>query len=330
VPVGFKQGLSFDRTRPNWDDAGPRPLDWSAWYPADDDAVVAPAEPSWFKTGPIARDAALRPSEKPFPLLLLSHGSGATAAGLEWLAHRLARRGYVALAVNHHGHTSSEQYRAEGFLCLWERAKDLSVLLDDPLWRNALGGHIDDVASVAGFSAGAYAAMLLMGARVAYSQFEPDNPVKSPIRGPREFPNLVDELPKLQGNQAFRESWIRRRNDYADPRFNRATVIAPGRSALGFAIESLQGIRNPIQIFGGDADTVAPPADCCEWLHKNVPDSKLEIIVGGVGHYTFLPEGTEIGDQAAPELFRDKNGLERRVVHEHVARLTADFSDTIP
>jgi len=158
-----------------------------------------------------------------------------------------------------------------------------------------------------------------MGARVEFSQFETGNPEKSPIRGPREFPNLVDELPKLQCNPIFRASWERRRDDFSDARFRRAIVIAPGRSVLGFSIESLQRIRNPVQLFGGHADSVAPPAECCEWLHKNVPGSKLEIISGGVGHYTFLPKGSELGNRVAPQLFRDHSGVERQTIHEYIS-----------
>ncbi len=327
MPIGIREGISFDGARRNWDDSGPRPLSWSAWYPAGGHACVTiPAASSWFKREPVAWDARLASSETPLPLVLLSHGSGSSSAALEWLAYRLAQRGYVALGINHHGHTGGEPYRAEGFLCLWERAADFSALLDDPSWRSAIGGFIDTEAGIAGFSAGAHTAMLLMGARVAYSQFEPGNPVKSPIRGPREFPNLMDELPKLQHIPVFQASWERRRNDYTDPRIKRGTAIAPGRSVLGFAKDSLQGINKPVQLFGGDADTVAPAAECCQWLHHNVPGSRYEVITGA-GHYTFLPEGTETGDQAAPELFRDRPGVVRRTVHAHVAQCVADFCD---
>ena len=57
-------------------------------------------------------------------------GPAELALGMEWLGRRLAQRGFIALAVNHHGNTGLEVYRAEGFLCLWERARDLSALLD--------------------------------------------------------------------------------------------------------------------------------------------------------------------------------------------------------
>ena len=39
-----------------------------------------------------------------------------------WLAHRLAKCGFVAI-VNHHGNTAIEPYLPEGFLCWWERQR---------------------------------------------------------------------------------------------------------------------------------------------------------------------------------------------------------------
>ncbi|MGJ8527923.1 alpha/beta hydrolase family protein [Maritalea sp.] len=326
MPVGFQESICFDKTRKSWDGKSARPLSWAAWYPTSEQAPQTELNSPWFVTQPVVRNAAIATFDKPLPLVLLSHGSGASTHALEWLAHRLAKRGFVALAVNHHGHTGEEkEYRAEGFLCLWERARDLSALLSEPSWRQAIGGDISTSANVAGFSAGAYTAMLLMGARVAYSQFEPDNPEKSAIRGPREFPDLVDQLPKLQTNPTFRKSWDARRDDFSDPRFVKASVIAPGRSVLGFDLNSLSKITKPIHIFGGDADTVAPINPCCAFLSENVTSSKLEVIKGGVGHYTFLPEGTNEGLRAAPELFMDEPGVEREFIHDHVADKCVEF-----
>lgn len=326
MKVGFKTGLSFDPSRSNWDGTGHRPLAWTAWYPTKDSSSAGiPAERSWFRKEPVLADAPVARSDRALPLVLLSHGTGATAAALEWLGFRLAVRGFVALAVNHHGHTGSEPYRAEGFLCLWERATDLSAILDDGSWRSELGVEIDSMASVAGFSAGAYTALLLMGARVAFSQFEPGNPIKSPIRGPREFPNLADEMPKLGQNPVFRVAWRRRRADFADHRFRRAVAIAPGRSVVGFSQESLRTINRPVQVFGGDQDTVAPPSECCRWLYENIPNCKYEILSGGVGHFAFLPEGSQIGRKDAPELFLDREGVRRSSIHNHVAERAAVF-----
>jgi predicted dienelactone hydrolase len=332
MPVGYTEGLSFDETRPNWNGDGPRPLRWSVWYPAVENALERPlSEPSWFQKGPVARDAALLRTGEPYPLVLLSHGTGGVAAGLEWLGRRLAQNGFVAVGLNHHGNTGAEPYRAEGFICLWERARDLSALLDDVQWQRKLTGEFNNRAYVTGFSAGAYTAMLLLGARVAHSQYEADNPIKSPVRGPAEFPNLADEIPRLLDRSAvFRASWERRRDDYRDHRFSAALVLAPGRSVLGFAAESLTRINKPIRIIVGDGDTVAPADECSRWLHFCVQSSDLEILNAGAGHYIFLPEPTPLGLKEAPHVFTDPRNVDRRAIHDRVASAAFRLFGAVP
>jgi predicted dienelactone hydrolase len=262
--IGFAEGVSFDAERSNWDGSGPRPLRWAAWYPTIDKAKAVPlSSGSRFLHEPVARDAAAHADAGKYPVVLLSHGTGGVAEGLEWLGRRLAQAGFVALGVNHHGNTHSEPHRAEGFLCLWERARDLSVLLEHPDWRGRLSVQLQRRAHVAGFSAGAYTAMLTVGARVSHSQFEDANPIKSPTRGPPAFPNLADKLPDLlERSPLFRQSWERRTASYADERFLSALVIAPGRSVLGFSPESLSKITRPVSIIAGEADIVAPAVEC--------------------------------------------------------------------
>jgi predicted dienelactone hydrolase len=327
VTVGFAEGLSFDESRTNWDGDGPRPLSWAVWYPSEEDAKKTPlALQTAFLMSPVAKDAPLQAADRPSQLVLLSHGSGGIAAGLEWLAYRLAQKGFVALAVNHHGHTGVEAYRAEGFLCLWERANDLKALLDDCTWRRQLGGKIADRAYLVGFSAGAYTAMLLIGARVVYSQFEPENHVTSPVRGPREFPDLADHIPRLlRDNPVFKRAWDRRRDDYSDARFDAALALAPGRSVLGFSAESLRSITRPVQIIAGDADTIAPAEQCSKWLHELVAASKFTILQGGIGHYAFLSEPTLAAKKQAPGVFGIPKTIERQMIHDEVADLTVGF-----
>jgi pimeloyl-ACP methyl ester carboxylesterase len=161
---------------------------------------------------------------------------------------------------------------------------------------------------------------VLVGARVTYSQFEPDNPVQSVVRGPAEFPDLVDAIPGLlEASPAFRASWERRREDYSDARFQSALLMAPGRSVLGFETGTLRCIDRPVRIFVGDADRMAPASLCSDWLHRNTPGSQLEILGRGAGHYVFLSEPTAFGLQQAPAVFSDSLGVDRRALHERVA-----------
>jgi predicted dienelactone hydrolase len=330
--VGFRQGRAEDKTRPNWDGDGPRPLTWVAWYPASDDAVEQELFPDsspapWFAFGTAARDAPIHAAQRPYPVVLLSHGTGGAGLGLEWLARSLAQRGFIAIAINHHGNTGAEPYRPEGFLCLWERARDLTVLLDHMEARGEFGGCLDlRRVFVGGTSAGAYTAMALLGAVTTFSRFQPSGANRSRVPGPREFPDLADHTAGLfERSAVFRESWARMSDSYGDARFRAALVCAPGRSVLGFSAESLAAIKTPLRIVVGESDAVAPPRECAVWLHRRVPTSTLEILPAPAGHYVFLQEATEMGRRDGPDVCADAPGIDRRAIHQRVAASAAEF-----
>lgn len=321
--IGFRKGTAFDGDRPNWEGTGPRPLGWAVWYPAAGEPPKdEPAREGWFSNPCVARDAAIDRTEQPYPLVLLSHGSGGSASNLAWLAHHLADNGFVVLAVNHHGHTGAEPYRAEGFLCLWERARDLSVLLDSQDWLQALQVQVDmDRIFTGGFSAGAYTTLLLAGAIAKFSQFDPANPFRGSNRGPLEFPTVADEIPALlESSTVFRDSWARVSHSYRDDRFKAFLPLAPGRSVLCFDEESLGRIDRPVLVATGGSDKIAPVKQCSQWLCDRIDRAQLETI-SGAGHYIFLPEPTEKGLKEQPQFFSDSPGVDRRSVHDHVADL---------
>ncbi|MBX5188659.1 dienelactone hydrolase [Rhizobium sp. NZLR3b] len=333
MKLGFRDGVLYDENRSNWDADGPRPISWSLWYPAADETRESDTtERGWFQKAKVARDAPVRPGAQPYPLVLLSHGTGGSAAGLEWLARRLVDRGFAALGVNHHGNTGNEPYRTEGFACLWERAPDLSYMLDHrDDWLTDLCGHVDTTnVFAAGFSAGAYSVMLLLGAVTQFSQFEPSRMKPGGARGPREFPDLADHIPTLLStSEVFRQSWSRMTKSYRDERIKAALLCAPGRSVLDFSAETLKAVDAPALILVGDADRAAPAEECSAWLHARLSRSALKIFVGGLGHYIFVPEGTALGLAFAAELFTDPPGIERAAIHDEIADLSAAlFRDT--
>lgn len=332
MPVGFRRGLFEDASRPNWDGNGPRPLSWAAWYPAADDAADQELRPSdttaaWFSYRPAARGAALSRTGARYPIVMLSHGTGGAAMHLDWLARALAGRGFVVVGVDHHGNTSAEPYRAEGFLAWWERARDLTLLLDALAKHGEFAGRIDlDRAFVVGYSLGGCTAAGLLGAITETSRFERSPKNKNFGRGPREFPDLADHLPGLLETSAvFRDSWARMSVSYLDTRFKAALMLAPGNSVLGCNEDGLRSITTPTRIVVGGADFVLPVST---WLHERLAKNELVMLAPEVGHYAFLPEATDAGRLASPDCCIDASGIDRRSVHTHVAALAAEFFQT--
>jgi predicted dienelactone hydrolase len=93
----------------------------------------------------------------PLSLIVLSHGTGGSAQMMAWLGRALASRGYIAAAVNHPGNNALEEYTAEGFLIWWERARDLTSVIDMLVGDSQFGRLIDrSRIGAAGFSLGGY------------------------------------------------------------------------------------------------------------------------------------------------------------------------------
>jgi predicted dienelactone hydrolase len=334
--VGWRQGMLADDARPAWSGDGPRPIRWSAWYPADPAAeavlVGVPPNAPLYLLGELARDAQPSATITRFPVVLLSHGTGGTAASLGWLARRLAAAGWVVLGVDHHGNTASEPYRPEGFLCWWERSRDLTVALDGLAAAGPLAGRLDpDRVVAAGFSLGGYTVLGLAGAITDMRLFQAWAEGRPGARGPREFPDLADHLPTLLATSAvFGASWERQGQSCRDQRVRAVLACAPAPTVRGFTPASLRAIDLPVAIAVGEADREAPPDDAARWLHAHLPRSSLELLGAEVGHYALLAEGTPAGRAEMPELWSDPPGVDRRAVHDRVAALAlATFGDAV-
>lgn len=301
-------------------------MSWTAWYPAAFGAVeaplpIAPWPPGWFRCGPAALDAPPATNPASQPLVVFSHGTGGNGLQFEWLARDLASRGFIAVAVNHHGNTNAEPYRAEGFLCSWERARDMSLLIDNMVTHADFSGRIDSHRIFAvGYSLGGVTATALLGAIMVRSPFEPGANLG---RGPREFPDLVDHLPRLmQESLIFRDSWARMSASYHDRRIKAALLLAPGRSVQGFSDASIAGINVPSRIMVGGADFLLPAA---RWLQERLPHSELDIMADDAGHYIFMPESTEQGRRADPTCCVDPPSIDRGDIHRKVTAAAADL-----
>ena len=329
---GSIDGCLRDDTRRDWDDADARPVRWTAWYPAshrvDRDDVARPGAAGWFVPETLVPGAPPSRARARWPLVLLSHGTGGSAAGLGWLGRRLAEAGFVCLGISHHGNTALEPYRAEGFLCWWERAADLSFVLDRLDTLPLLAGRIDrDRVHAVGFSLGGYTVLASLGAVSSLERFEAwRREVPGGLRGPREFPALDAEVARLtRTSRVFRASLARHADSFADTRIRSAVALAPGPPVRAFTDESLAAIERAVLVIAGEADVEAPFASCAAWLSERNAAFELRSLGAAVGHYVFLPECTPAGIAAEPVLCVDAAGVDRRAVHERTAIEIADF-----
>jgi predicted dienelactone hydrolase len=206
-PVGRQHRAWTDSARLDWDARAPRPLAATIWYPA----AAGSEERNWdvgvFHFGQSALDAPF--AESPSgeharrPLIVLSHGTGGSAAQLSWLAEALAQAGFVVASVNHHGNTATESEPAPGgFVLPWERALDLRALLDQLARDPQLGAHVDTTrVGAAGFSLGGYTALALIGARLppvaSWQQRCATDPTRPDCTLPPEAPFTMADVEAL-------------------------------------------------------------------------------------------------------------------------------------
>lgn len=318
-----------------WRGAKTHALLTTVWYPADSGAIE---KPQWvgapdapqFAAGTAAPGAKFAPGK--FPLIVLSHGTGGSAPMLAWLGTALAAHGYIAAAVNHPGNNALESYTPAGFSLWWERARDLSEVIDHMLADPDFGGRIvAQRIGAAGFSLGGYTMIEIAGGltdRSAFQQFCKSPAADASCKSPPEFPTLVDYFNQLD-ETARRDPEVAaslryEKLSHRDTRVRAVFAIAP---ALGpaFPAESLKKISIPLEILAGRDDDQVPVASSARYYAANIPGSRLVLLGGGVRHYEFLASCTATGRRTLPILCTGKPGVNRDAVHRRAAALAISF-----
>ena len=330
--VGLATRVFQPKETRNWRGDEGKSLRCTIWYPASDTAVESPqvAGPpgsAIFDAGSAAPGAAFAPSLDKFPVVLLSHGSGGSALQMAWLGTALARAGFIAIAVDHPGNNLDAPTTPEGLALWWERARDLSDVLDGVLADQAFGPKIDPSRiAAAGYSLGGYTVMELAGAQTDISLFfarckaNPDTTVCQ-IPHSRGMGSVDDVLRAARQTSGL--SLARSGDSFRDPRVKAVFAIAP---ALGFTQtqESLRAMRLPVELVVGAEDRTAPAEDNASWLRENVRGAR-ETILPGVSHYTFLDSCLASAGPAAASYCEELPGVDRAAVHAQVAAMAVDF-----
>lgn len=332
--VGIRTLALEDPTRPAWSGAGNRPLLSNVWYPAADDAEETlfsfGAPEPLYQFDPVAINADLQANRKDFPLVVMSHGTGGAALQMGWLGRHLAANGYIAVAVNHHGNNALEPYIPHGFLLWWERAQDLTALIDRLLHEvSEFKDRIDENRiGVIGFSLGGYSAIELVGGRCSLEHFNAfcaSDQRDSICDGPQEFPGIVEEMPRLvKEDKRFQASLQNHHLSYKDARVKAAVVLAP---ALGMAFSEadLADVDVPVHIIVPEGDQAVPPKTNGHRFAELIDGATIEILTGPVDHYVFLCEGTESGKRHEPDYAVDDPLVNRRQLHIHTGEQAVAF-----
>jgi predicted dienelactone hydrolase len=330
--VGMVERVFHPKAVRNWRGAEKQELHVVVWYPApvtavETQQVIGPPEAPLFAAGMASPNAPMVPAMDPLPLIVLSHGTGGSAMQMAWLGTALARAGFIVAAVDHPGNNASEAYTAEGFALWWERATDLSEVIDGMLADQNFGPKIDKARiGAAGFSLGGYTVMEIAGAQtdvgLLYDRCEKQAD-QTACRVP-EMKTMGTAMQILsQVRKTSGASLAASADSYRDARVHAVFAIAP---ALGFTLtpESLHAIREPVEIVVGSTDPIAPANENASYIRSNIRGAR-ETVLPGVAHYTFLDSCTAAAKQKLGVYCEDAASVDRDKVHEQVAAEAVGF-----
>jgi predicted dienelactone hydrolase len=212
---------------------------------------------------------------------------------MRWLGYYLASKGFIAVAVSHNGTEAEEggiKGRTLSDFCMWERPKDISVVLDKILKDQFFSKRIDTgCIAAAGFSLGGATVIWVAGAIFNINDLAKNEP--EPPAQIREGINKLIVLGKT--NRIMINSSKHSGDSFKDSRIKVVFALAPAIGG-GFSKQGLQNITVPVQIVVGDADVVAPMEQNAKYYAQNIPTAKKLIILSGErGHYTKPPAGNE-------------------------------------
>ena len=269
--VGFTQVTLNDN--PN------RPLNTAIWYPTEDvsDTTLIGDNPAFIGTQ-VIKDADIQSGT--FPVILLSHGYRGNWRNQNWLATKLASKGYIVAAVDHPG-TTSFDHSPKQAAKWWERPRDVSRMLDyllsETSWKQS--ANADNITAI-GHSLGGWTVMQLAGAKIDRATFESEC---KQYNNPRTC-GLAEELglSKVQAKESNNK-------DLSDPRIQRVVSLDLGL-ARSFSVVSLNDIKVPTLILAAGIDIGdLPQALESGYIAEHMPlNSRRYKVYENSTHFSFI------------------------------------------
>lgn len=280
-------------------------------YPSDEAKPDALSEFGPYRVA-AQRDAAIAPGKH--PLIVLSHGNGGSMFGHHDLAEALARHGYVVTTLEHAGNSYRDQSGAGTDRVLlgraWQASAAITATLADPRFRE----QVDATRiGAAGFSAGGYTALLLLGAKPDFSR----------------FPAFCKRYPKTREicDQAIDRVGITIADPpaTADARVRAAFSMAP--LSLVFDRAGLKDVRAPVFLYAASQDAVLLPGENARRIRPFLPNLAGYREIEGAGHYVFLAPCPAALAKDAPAICTDPPGIDRAAIHKRINEDAVAFFD---
>ncbi len=245
--------------------------------------LTDPARPAYGADGPRPVRTHVWRADETAPFVLVSHGTGGSAQDLHVLIDGLVDAGFSVAAVEHHGNTFDEPYIPAAFVRWWDRALDLSRVLDvlDP--RGPVGA--------AGFSIGGYTVGALLGARIDGPSYAALVSGQVPAPPVPELPDVAERL-LAEHSDAERTAWAEEAaGSFRDDRVTAGYLLCP----LGAFIDpgSLATVTRPAAVRWGGADRSVPFETDAKVYAAGITGVDARELGTDAEHYSFIdvPDG---------------------------------------
>jgi predicted dienelactone hydrolase len=287
-------------------------LDLAIWYPSEGKVTTQPL-------GLFAQDVAFygAVNGKLLPLIVISHGTGGSAASHYDTALALADAGFVVVALTHAGDNYKEQNYSFTPRNFTERPRQVSRVIDFMLKSWSGRDNIDPTRiGMFGHSAGGTTALIELGG-------EPD--LDRAVKFCHEHGDL---WACLQAKQAAGASaaWSGVKNPHwpHDARIKAVAIAAP---ALGYAFgkDALAAVKAPVQLWRAEDDQIAPNQWNGDIIKEALPKLPDDHLVKKAGHFDFLAPCNDALAKVAAEICRSADGFDRTAFHKEFDKRLVEF-----
>jgi predicted dienelactone hydrolase len=256
------------------------------------------------------------------PLVVISHGNGGSRLGHHDLAAFLASHGFIVATLNHPRDDFEDTSGVGHIEVLAGRPvqvkSTISTLLADPHWKTLID---PSRIGVAGFSAGGYTSLMVVGAKPQFTRFVDfcaQYPKDDNVCGKLADFQVEADKAGLTLRQLMQrtQDQLYRYGNTADPRVKAAFVMAP--LSLIFDAHSFDSVTAPIYLYYGQYDHVLRPDANARHIQPLIHTLAGVTEVPNADHWVFLAPCAPALVKQISELCTDPPGVDRKAVHAQI------------